>query len=196
MARGLCQKHYDADKYTANPEKSREQHRRFIAKNPDYNSERRKKNIVRYKAIQKKSREKDIEHSRELERECHQRNKDRRNAYSRAYRAKNLEAIRKMQREWVAAHPAQHCARVAARNAAKRRATPVWANGELDQFIVEEMYDLAERRTVATGFKWSVDHMVPLKSKTVCGLHCSANLQVIPHSENQKKGNRTWPDMP
>jgi hypothetical protein len=41
-----------------------------------------------------------------------------------------------------------------------------------------------------------VDHIVPLVSKFVCGLHCEANLQLLPGPENQRKGNRVWPDMP
>lgn len=35
-----------------------------------------------------------------------------------------------------------------------------------------------------------------LKGKFVCGLHCEANLQVITKSENSKKHNSYWPDMP
>ena len=40
-----------------------------------------------------------------------------------------------------------------------------------------------------------VDHTVPLKSKLVCGLHCEANLRLLPGRENQAKSNRIWPDM-
>lgn len=86
--------------------------------------------------------------------------------------------------------------RVLSRNAARRTgtlsATPKWAN----KFFMEEAYDLAKRRTIATGMKWHVDHIVPLKSKIVCGLHCEANLQVIHYRDNLIKGNRFWPDMP
>jgi hypothetical protein len=71
------------------------------------------------------------------------------------------------------------------------RATPAWAN----HFFIEEAYDLAQRRTKSTGIKWHVDHIVPLRSKRVCGLHVENNLQVIPARTNLEKGNRVWPSM-
>jgi len=80
----------------------------------------------------------------------------------------------------------------ARRFASKLSATPSWSNA----FFVAEAYDLAKRRTLATGIPWQVDHIVPLRSKMVCGLHAHTNLAVIPKAENLAKGNRVWPDMP
>lgn len=75
------------------------------------------------------------------------------------------------------------------RNAAKLNATPGWY-GELDEFVTREAADLCRLRELATGVAWQVDHMVPLQAREACGLHCAANLQVIPARMNISKKNR------
>lgn len=57
--------------------------------------------------------------------------------------------------------------------------TPKWANLER----IKEIY-----KNCPEGH--SVDHIVPLQGKTVCGLHVENNLQYLTPSENSKKGNR------
>jgi hypothetical protein len=57
-------------------------------------------------------------------------------------------------------------------------------------------YRLARIATAATGTRWSVEHIVPLKNPLVCGLHCPANLTLSPLVDNVLKGNSWWPDMP
>lgn len=50
--------------------------------------------------------------------------------------------------------------------------------------------------TQSTGIDYQVDHIVPLRSPIVSGLHCEANLRVITATENAQKGNMLWPEMP
>jgi len=78
------------------------------------------------------------------------------------------------------------------RRAAEKQATPAWANRKAMLAIYAE----AVRLTELTGVEHHVDHIVPLQSPWVCGLHCEANLRIIPSYENQSKSNRWWPDMP
>jgi hypothetical protein len=67
--------------------------------------------------------------------------------------------------------------------------TPVWLS-EDDLWVIKEAYALAEERTRLFGFPWHVDHIVPLRGKSVSGLHVPYNLQVIPAVENMQKTNR------
>ena len=50
--------------------------------------------------------------------------------------------------------------------------------------------------TMNTGVKHHVDHIVPIRSRIVCGFHTESNLRVVPKLVNLQKGNRHWPDMP
>ena len=77
------------------------------------------------------------------------------------------------------------------RRTASKRATPAWR----DASRIREIYKEAESRRAA-GEDVHVDHIVPLRSKLVCGLHVEANLAIIPARENVVKSNRAWPDMP
>lgn len=80
----------------------------------------------------------------------------------------------------------------AARRASLGRATPLWANHE----AIAATYAAAAEMSKATGVEFHVDHVVPLKSSIVCGLHCEANLNILPKALNLSKSNRYWPDMP
>lgn len=109
-----------------------------------------------------------------------------------AWRTENKERIRAY---YVAAKEKSRprLAATAARHRALRlQATPIWTN----KFFVDEAYELARLRTEVTGFRWHVDHIVPLQSPLVCGLHTEFNLQVIPAFNNRSKSNRHWPNMP
>lgn len=70
---------------------------------------------------------------------------------------------------------------------AKRKVNrPVWFEEEKCEIVYEK----------ARKMGGHVDHIVPLTSEKVCGLHCWDNLQVLPPEDNFRKGNHRWPDMP
>jgi len=111
---------------------------------------------------------------------------------SRRYREKNRQRTRDAARQYAKDNPEGRAFRQRTRDAAKRQAVPPWAEKD----AIASFYQLASLVSDETGIRHHVDHIVPLKSKIVCGLHCYANLQVIPATENSSKGNRYWPDMP
>jgi len=74
----------------------------------------------------------------------------------------------------------------------KNNATPAWA----DKDEILRIYEEADRLTKQTGTMYHVDHIVPLKSTLVCGLHVPANLRPLPALDNIRKGNKWWPGHP
>ncbi len=103
-----------------------------------------------------------------------------------AYRAtKAANALR-----WQKSNPTKALANVVRRDAEKRKATPAWAN----RFCINEIYEIAAAYRMNCGIDAEVDHIVPLRSSRVCGLHVSQNLQILTPTENKSKGNRHWPE--
>lgn len=69
-------------------------------------------------------------------------------------------------------------------------AFPDWASKHPEIIAI---YKEAKRRRQG-GEKVHVDHIVPIMSHYVCGLHVPANLQIITEAENYQKSNHSWPD--
>ena len=108
------------------------------------------------------------------------------------WRRRNLAVIARSVSEWRQRYPDRHLAATRKYATLVARAYPAWANDK----AIRGFYAKARRATAATGILHHVDHVVPIRSRIVCGLHCEANLQVIPWRDNLVKGNRHWPDMP
>lgn len=127
-------------------------------------------------------------------RELRYREKHRKEIAARtaAWYLKNKERNNKNTSRWYSENKDRGAEKSASYKATKMQATPKWAN----KFFIREAYHLARIRTKKLGFKWAVDHIVPLTSPLVCGLHVEHNLQIISTSANSIKGNRIWPDMP
>jgi 5-methylcytosine-specific restriction endonuclease McrA len=91
--------------------------------------------------------------------------------------------------EWRRKNPGKVLALTRKRQLAKIQRTPPWLT-EDDFWLMSQAYELAALRTRLFGFAWHVDHIIPLQGELVSGMHVPTNLQVIPGSENSRKGSR------
>lgn len=73
-------------------------------------------------------------------------------------------------------------------------ATPQWLTKQ-HRKAIRKIYKKAEEDR-KFGMNSAVDHIVPLQSDYVCGLHVPWNLEVKSASANSAKRNHYWPDCP
>lgn len=90
---------------------------------------------------------------------------------------------------WKANNPTQVLADNKIRRRKHREATPPWINRK-QKTEMRSLYQAAITLTKTTGEQYVVDHIVPLRSDVVCGLHVPWNLRVITQEENLKKSNK------
>ena len=132
------------------------------------------------------------EHVRARDRARYKRHRRKIIDYQKRYAAGNRAKKNIISRRWATLHPENVRAHCRTRQAMKRRSVPAWA----DLSKIKAIYAEARRLEMQTGERFHVDHIVPLKSPLVCGLHWELNLTILGASENIRKGNRIWPDMP
>jgi hypothetical protein len=94
--------------------------------------------------------------------------------YKRAWRERNQLYVR---------------ADTKARRRKHRQATPLWLTRK-QKTEIRQIYQIAITMTKTTGERYVVDHIIPLRSEVVCGLHVPWNLRVITQKENLQKSNR------
>jgi hypothetical protein len=151
----------------------------------------RLENLDRLRADQKAFRKRNPGYRSDYYSEWYKQNRDTQLAKMAEYQKAHREQANRRNRKYGKANRPKMNAAWEKRRAALLRATPPWAN----QDKILEFYVEASRLTAQTGTPHHVDHIVPLQSRFVCGLHCEANLQILPRLDNIKKSNKTWPGM-
>jgi hypothetical protein len=118
-------------------------------------------------------------------------NKEKASAQNKAWIKRHKEEFRQYCIQWRRNNLPKLCVNTTAYRAQKIQATPSWINEE----AVDKIYEQATQMKKETGIKYSVDHIVPLTSDLVCGLHVENNLQIITLKENSSKNCRWWPQQ-
>lgn len=101
------------------------------------------------------------------------------NARAKSYRENNLEQKLEYGRQHYIDNKGYYLYRNATRKARKIQATPAWADLEK----IKEIY-------INRPDNMHVDHIYPLNSDWVCGLHVENNLQYLTKEENLVKSNK------
>ena len=96
---------------------------------------------------------------------------------------------REYRNAWKANNILQIRADTKARRRKHREATPPWLSRK-QKTEIRQLYQVAITLTKTTGEQYVVDHIIPLRSEVVCGLHVPWNLRVITQEENLKKSNK------
>lgn len=151
----------------ANPEKVKEQNRRYTEKHPEK---------IRAKALRHRAKNIDII-----------RIKDRES--SKAYREANKEKVATSKLKYAQENKHIINAAVARRKAAKLERTPGWLT-EFDKLKIKCLYSIAAMLTRENKEPWHVDHIIPLQGGLVSGLHVPSNMQVMRGIENVSKKNK------
>jgi hypothetical protein len=146
----------------------------------------RLRNLERVRAQERESKARNRSKVLARKRLYRQQNAEKIRAYNAAYAARNAGKMREWRANWETENVLELSKRRRERRLAEARATPVWT----DRKAVSEVYDRCARVSRCTGITFHVDHVLPLRARTVSGLHVQWNLQVIPAYQNYLKSNR------
>lgn len=176
-----CDSKRVAEYRAKNPEKVKESSRKSKEKHAD-----------RVAATKRRYRENNPEKVKAARKLAYDKNRVSELEKSKEYKIRNKEELARKSSERLKESPFLNRFYRSERRAFEKRAVPSWSSKEM----VKKLHAKAVELKRETGIDWHVDHIVPLKSKLVCGLHWHGNMQLLPASVNQSKSNRLWPDMP
>lgn len=110
-------------------------------------------------------------------------NREKKLAASREWHIKNAKKVSERKRAWNQSYPEKAREISARRHARKINAMPKWLT-KVELANIKIIY------AQAVHARMTVDHIVPLQGRLVCGLHVPWNLQLLPFLDNVRKSNR------
>jgi len=118
-------------------------------------------------------------------------NRDKYLEQASQWASENWDTAKEAKRRWSKANRSYGAMKRRERAAKERQAMPFWSD---QQYILDVYQNCREFNCIlnANGIDivYSVDHIVPLNSLEVCGLHCEFNLQILTSQANSSKNNR------
>lgn len=108
--------------------------------------------------------------------------------YDKKYYEKNREKILKYKKELFEKNPHWHNSKRVLARLRKSGAAPKWLDKDM-LMEIDSFYECAKALKTVRGIQYEVDHIIPLNSDYVCGLHVPWNLQILTKEENIEKGN-------
>lgn len=125
-------------------------------------------------------------------------NRDQININQNLTRLNNLEVFQERDREYykkyVSINPEYPSNKTAKRRCSKLDRTPKWLSKD-DSSKIRSIYKMCKLISKKTGLEHHVDHIIPLISDKVSGLHVPWNLQIITKEQNLKKSNKLIEDI-
>jgi len=109
--------------------------------------------------------------------------------FHKAKYEQNKDTIKARVKAWKQANPVKVKVAKKKYKARFKDRVPPWLSKE-QRADIEKYYAEAIRLTQTLGEQYEVDHIVPLRGKTVSGLHVPWNLQIMKASENNAKSNK------
>lgn len=106
----------------------------------------------------------------------------------------NKEYINYRNKNYKKNNPGKNALYLERRDNYIKKYTPIWYELELVTQIYLKRDELNKKWKLKGKDRYQVDHIIPIISDTVCGLHCWANLQLLDSELNRSKYNNYQKD--
>lgn len=145
----------------------------------------RRENLVIVRSKDRAAYHQRADTKRRQMRASRKKNIEKRRAYDRQRYRENPEKWKKRAITWGRKNKDKRRAYCAMARRIMKKATPIWLTADQRQQIKNLYLEASQHQPTL-----HVDHIVPLRGKTVCGLHVPWNLQLLSAEENVRKGNK------